>query len=103
MDILQVKEKCGVLIKSSDYGILWVIAPFWDTSEPIIIQPPGQKLDAIIILNHVREGCLPLSSIYGLNAPAESGKLYVTDIEMPYDYPVSFVNPCSSILMLVWT
>ena len=81
-----VHERCGVLIKSSEKGFLWIIAPFWDISDPVILNSPQRKIDTIIILNNHIEGCLPLTSFLAADVRLPSENIYVTNIKNFHDW-----------------
>ena len=59
---VEIKQKCGVLLRSSESGHLWVIAPFKD-ADIRVFNPPKKKIEAIVVLNGIQEGSLPFFSL----------------------------------------
>ncbi|MCC7452562.1 MAG: hypothetical protein IT222_00235, partial [Crocinitomix sp.] len=86
LNFIEVKEKSGVLVQSSKYGCLWIISPFWDVSNPVIINAPGRNIDAVIVINNHIEGCLPLSSFLAADKDIPADKIYVTKIKNHADW-----------------
>ncbi len=91
--LMIIRVRCGVLIRSSQDGYLWVIGPFWDISDPIPIAMPEQKIDLIIVLNNIIDGGLPLSSYLSRLSHIPEERIYVTNPDHPHDWHPSYKYP----------
>ncbi len=84
--LFTIKERCGVLISTSEKGYLWIISPFWDVTDPVVLNVPDLKIDAIIILNNSIEGCLPFTSFLAADKHISTENIYVKNQENPHDW-----------------
>lgn len=91
---IELRDRCGVLIKVSEFGYLWIAAPFWDDSDTVFIDiPRDREIVATIVINTKQEGSLPLTSFFAGNKDLPEDQVYVLSTENPHDWHPSYSNP----------
>ncbi|HAS44430.1 MAG TPA: hypothetical protein DCS93_28385 [Microscillaceae bacterium] len=84
--VLKVYDKGGVVLHAGNGQYVWVLMPFWEVSDSAEIALPKEEIMAIIVLNKVVEGRLPLSSFLAVNQSLESVPIYVLNPDNPFDW-----------------
>lgn len=80
-DLLASKEKLGVFVHVGQGNYVLVLAPFWN--ENLILEEGKwkQKIVAIIILNGLKEGNLPLEKIFKIHQINSEIPIYLAALE----------------------
>lgn len=82
----EVKKRCGMLVRCSESGYVWIVAPFWDLNHRTPVSSPDVKVEAIIVLNQIVEGCLPLSSFFAADSRLAMDNIYVLNDQQAHDW-----------------
>ncbi|MBL0913148.1 MAG: hypothetical protein IBJ09_12315 [Bacteroidia bacterium] len=91
--MLRVNERGGALLACGEQNCVWILAPFHDIGAPVYVKGPDVPVEAVIVLNRHREGCLPLTSFFAADASLPAGEIYVSDPANPHDWHPGYPDP----------
>lgn len=92
--MIEVKDRCGILIntQAGDNSYLWIVQPFWNTGQPVVVNGPDRKIRATIVLNGIDGGCLPLTSLLAADKNIPADKILVADPQRPHDWHPAYTT-----------
>jgi hypothetical protein len=79
-DLLNSKEKLGVLLHTGQGNYALVVAPFWNENLLLDEIKSERKISAIIVLNTLQEGHLPLEKLFQIHGIDSTIPIYFSDL-----------------------